>query len=152
MADPKIKVLVDAEQNKGTLDLLVNGNIETTYTYQSNGKFKFSERLNPAVLSFDALEKNVSDIKTWFELVLKYCTGYDTSWTKQKLVVDDKANYIEVSLKTDAEPMITATYSKTSKQVTFDARPELTFTASDVRNWIGWLETILKSMAEHQKL
>jgi hypothetical protein len=139
----------DGEANTGLLDLPVGGVLETSYEFQANGKFRLSERPNPAVLDWSELDANVTLITKWTAVVYTCCTGYDTAWSKSKYTIDDQAADIEFLLKLGNDPEMVVTFDKTTKLVTFAARPEMILKSFEMSRFVIFLQVIVSAMSDY---
>lgn len=64
LATAQPRYIIDAATQTGSLDLYIDGNIVTTYSYGDNN-VTLSARLTDSVLSREALRQNISQIDEW---------------------------------------------------------------------------------------
>ena len=144
-----LRMSADGATNIGILDIPVGGELETSYTFQANGKFKLSERLNPAILGLIELRTNIDRITQWSSIVYACCSGFDTSWSKSKYTIDDQLADITFTLKLGNDPAMTAVFNKITMLVTFAPRAEMILKSFEMSRFVTFLHAISSVMSDY---
>lgn len=133
---------VDGMANTASLDIMVDGEVETTYSYGS-GNYTLSERENEAVVSRAELARNYALIVHWRDQVGVFCSGFATSHVDNSLEIENEEDAVRYKMKVGAATVIDAEKDRATGAVTFAARPELTGNAYAFNRFVEAIRIIL---------
>lgn len=133
--------------NSADLDLLVGGNLETTYYYQNNN-VTLSERPNDVTIDFAMLKNNINEIFIWISLIDTHLQT-NGALTDFSLEVQKTATVITYKLELAGEEVIDATYTIATGNTLFLARPEVILSWQDFKRFA---DTLLQLIREIEKL
>jgi hypothetical protein len=128
------KTTVDGNANTASLEIFVNGVLETTYSWNGT-TVVLSDRPNDTTVTKDDIGVIVSDIGMWLDGVHRYCSVEYAEFEAHSLDVDDKASKHTFKLKFGDVTAIHAIVSKSNPNVEFKARPELTLSPEQFRRF-----------------
>ena len=130
------KYAIDGTNNTGSIEIYVDGNLETTYVYNGVGGFTLSERPSDVSLTKADLGANIDQIGYWLDLVKKACTNVVYSFAPHDCDFSDDANKTVVKLKFGGTMAIHAVYHKNTGLTEFKARNELVLTPEQFRRFM----------------
>lgn len=133
------KYTINIEEKKATLDLLVGGVFETSYSY-NNGNVTLSERPNSAVLQSGNFRTNLEYIKKWIGLINTEFSPSQISREKFEEKVDRDQNKVTAKFKHINTTVTTAKYDFNDKVYDFDPRPEVTMNFTCFKAWYDFLD------------
>ena len=117
-------ISVNGGSGAATLDILVDGQVQTTYSYADNA-FTMSERPSDVTVSKDDVAAILDNIDAWMLAVHKHCTVVYDAFEPHDFSVDDRSNRVVIKLKFGPDLAIHAIVQKASPDVELKARPAL---------------------------
>ena len=134
-----------------SIDLSIGGLVQTAYSYDgATGLFTLTKRDDPVTINRTEQGQLNIAIRTWYDIVWTYCTGFIASDVPYKWQVDDdglvRTFLLRIGAVPDDKKAVRAVWDRSNVLVLYEQRPKLELSAPAFQRFMSMLDKIHEEM------